>query len=60
MQFMYINFTFRILPIVIVVAILSSLVATTDISKDANACSCWCVPFLGNVLPFSLEWDEVS
>ena len=44
---------------VVVVTVFGSLVGTTRLVKDANACSCWCFPVLGNILPFSLGRDEV-
>ena len=53
-------FGIRILPLVIVVTVFGSLAGTTHIVEAANACSCWCSPHLGNVLPFSLGRDEVG
>lgn len=50
----------RILPVVIVVVVFASLVATTHLVDDVNVCSCWCFPHIGNVIPFSLGGDLVS
>ena len=50
----------RVVPVLVVLALFGGLSATTRLVSDANKCSCWCFPHLGNVLPYSHGRDEVS
>lgn len=49
-----------ILPLILVTGIFASLAETAHLVKDANICSCWCFPHIGNILPHSLGKDEPS
>lgn len=35
------------------------LAKTTNIVSGASECSCWCVPELGNILPYAIPRDQV-
>ena len=50
----------RIFPSVVVLSLFGILAARTSLVSDANSCSCWCFPYLGNVLPYSAGRDLVS
>ena len=49
----------RVLPVIIVGVVFASLASSTRLVRDANACSCWCYPQLGNILPFTYGRDLV-
>ena len=36
------------------------LAGSTSIVSGASECSCWCIPELGNVLPYAIPRDQVS
>lgn len=54
--------TYRALPAVIVAAIFTMIILCSNyiLVKNANDCSCWCLPTLGNVLPLGISVDNVS
>ena len=54
--------TYRALPVATVAAIFTMIVLCSNyiLVKDANDCSCWCLPTLGNVLPLAISVDNVS
>ena len=35
------------------------LAGSTNIVSGASECSCWCIPELGNVLPYAIPRDQV-
>ena len=35
------------------------LAGNTNIVSGASECSCWCIPELGNVLPYAIPRDQV-
>ena len=49
----------RALPVVIIVPVFASLIATAQLWGQADECTCWCFPHVGNVLPFSTGRDLV-
>ena len=54
--------TYRALPVVTVAAIFTMIVVSSNyiLVTEANDCSCWCLPTLGNVLPLAISVDNVS
>ena len=55
-----INSMFRLSPMFIVMIIFGAITGQTGIVKNANDCSCYCFPMIGNVLPNAYSRDQVS
>ena len=49
----------RILPTIILMVTFGGLAGNTNIVSGASECSCWCIPELGNVLPYAIPRDQV-
>lgn len=54
--------TCRALPFILVTSIFAIMLFSSDNMPvtETSACSCWCLPTLGNVLPLAISVDSVS
>ena len=51
--------SFRLLPVIPLAITFGTLAVHTNIISGASDCSCWCLPELGNILPYAIPRDNV-
>ena len=44
----------------VLIVTFGGLAGSTNIVSGTSECSCWCIPELGNVLPYAIPRDQVS
>lgn len=52
--------TCRLTPIIMVMVLFGILSGDYNLVSNANACSCYCLPAIGNIIPLVTPRDEVT